>query len=451
MMFGFVLVASTRSQADDAPPPAQSRSWEAETLDVSFASPGVTRVEQEMSEQGPGWSHDKQLDIQFQQVGDALELKVPAVAGRPVRIVLMVSKSPVGGVVEIHLRQFRHVRNSHLTVRTSADRVSPPTPVDLGIRWPTGDSIPIRMILANSVSETEPLCTHFGLDSIIVEPYDQATERSIAEYLLDNHNFVSIERMNAPGPFGRATSITHLRNKSELPSDDWILTGVILSSRGNPEESLKKLSLSSSLRDLNIMPLVGAISAEAASDLAKIKTLSKLTLNGRFSDPELLKALSGHRSLSELSFYGKSLTDKEIEYLAKIPMLETLAFNADSLTDSGIQSLSKCSQLRFLLANDVTEQGVEKIASLSQLQTLSLTSRQSVSDQFLVPLERLPNLNQLFVHCAKMTDEGCLKLEKLKTLRSLSLTTAAVTPEAIERLKRQLPECRITSVVSNVR
>lgn len=93
-----------------------------------------------------------------------------------------------------------------------------------------------------------------------------------------------------------------------------------------------------------------------------------------------------------------------------------------------------------------TDADLACVARLRQVRWLSLLRSIDLTDAGLAVLAPLTNLETLQISEAEqLTDSGIAHLEKLTSLKilRLDLGRAAVTPQAIERLRRALPNCRI--------
>ncbi len=78
-------------------------------------------------------------------------------------------------------------------------------------------------------------------------------------------------------------------------------------------------------------------------------------------------------------------------------------------------------------------------------ESLVLNNFASVNDDTLAAIAHFENLGQLWLNGEiSITDAGLEKLAELKQLRDLSLADAPVTAAAVERLRRSLPDCKIT-------
>ena len=95
-------------------------------------------------------------------------------------------------------------------------------------------------------------------------------------------------------------------------------------------------------------------------------------------------------------------------------------------TDADLECLAGLTHLRRLelqRAIDMTDKGMERLGKLTKLKVLRIFDADRITNAGLRHLERLSNLTELV----------------------LDVTPGRVTREAVERLQRALPQCRITA------
>ena len=89
----------------------------------------------------------------------------------------------------------------------------------------------------------------------------------------------------------------------------------------------------------------------------------------------------------------------------------------------------------------VTDEGLVDLKGLTNLQKLTLTATK-ITDAGLVHLKGMTNLDYLDLLETKVTDTGLVHLKGLNKLVSL-LLPAQVTDAAVTELKKALPNCKI--------
>jgi hypothetical protein len=90
----------------------------------------------------------------------------------------------------------------------------------------------------------------------------------------------------------------------------------------------------------------------------------------------------------------------------------------------------------------ITDQGAQSLAGIPGLTHLNLDYTKT-GDEGLAHLRRLPALEELRLDSANITDAGAAHLAAMKQLRLLNLYHTLVGEAAYQRLRRELPACRI--------
>ena len=114
------------------------------------------------------------------------------------------------------------------------------------------------------------------------------------------------------------------------------------------------------------------------------------------------------------------------------------------VTDQDLVHLKQMSQLERLdlAITSVNDDGLVYLKDLSQLKALDLR-RTGVTDAGLEHLGALRNLEELYLSGTEVTDTGLGQLRSLTRLQQLELGDTAVTPEGIGRLKQSLPNLEV--------
>jgi hypothetical protein len=97
-----------------------------------------------------------------------------------------------------------------------------------------------------------------------------------------------------------------------------------------------------------------------------------------------------------------------------------------------------------LTATAVTSRGLAVLASAGRLRQLRL-GETAIGDEVMALLSALPSLESLNLYGTGVTDAGIDSLRSCSGLRDLYLWNTSVGPDAIERLRRHLPDCRVVA------
>lgn len=180
--------------------------------------------------------------------------------------------------------------------------------------------------------------------------------------------------------------------------------------------------------------------------------------------------LGGHRASDNKHVF---IPAGEFRYLLGLPALENANLvEIDGLTDESLAFIGKIDGLKTLNLGDaqVTNAGLKHLAGLKNLESLDLGWTQDVGDAGLQVVAKLPKLRILGLGGTKITDAGLPMLASIKSLRELKLPATAVTDRgfatleacrglekihlgkkskvttaAIDRLKKSLPACVVTT------
>jgi hypothetical protein len=85
---------------------------------------------------------------------------------------------------------------------------------------------------------------------------------------------------------------------------------------------------------------------------------------------------------------------------------------------------------------------IKNCVVLHRLKKLSIAGSK-ITDEGLVYLQRLPEVESLDLSYSRITDNGLKRLGELKQLQSLNLANAQVTDAGVAELQKALPNCKI--------
>lgn len=155
---------------------------------------------------------------------------------------------------------------------------------------------------------------------------------------------------------------------------------------------------------------------------------------------EDLKCLSGFPRLKQLALSRNQASDTGLFYIGQLKHLESLViWDAILVSDAGVAHLSNLGQLRFIhLSNSkITDDSLKTFAAMPSLEGLSLQENH-FTDRGLVYLSQMTQLKSLSVGLGDVkgiTDEGLVHLKGLKNLEDLDLQGAGVTTAGLEHLR----------------
>ena len=93
---------------------------------------------------------------------------------------------------------------------------------------------------------------------------------------------------------------------------------------------------------------------------------------------------------------------------------------------------------------DVTDDGLRPLATLTELESLSMHNGHKLTDNGLEHLKKLKRLRELSLfNCENISDAGLVHLQNLGALEKLNLRYTRATDRGVERLREHLPKCEI--------
>jgi len=192
----------------------------------------------------------------------------------------------------------------------------------------------------------------------------------------------------------------------------------------------------------------GAISADDAAAVSKIGRLEQIgrewcsALGAGPSSADLtrlLTALEGKSHLRRVRFEGgfeSGFGDAHLAKIATLPQLESLTIlGAGGLTQRGLAELRNCRNLKELELDDMrlTKEALNCLGDLKQLRRLSLQSG-LFDDADLKSLDRLDGLEELDLSGTNLDDGGARQLRTMPGLRRLSIDFTQVTKSGVIEL-----------------
>jgi hypothetical protein len=162
---------------------------------------------------------------------------------------------------------------------------------------------------------------------------------------------------------------------------------------------------------------------------------------------EMLQQFPG---LRELELFRTDITDRGIEHIEHCHELHNLTFYHNKcITAEAMRSVKKLRRLHtFYSAGTLnSEAGFAHLKELPRLRELlvhDFRPQSTITNDALKHIGEMKSLHLLSICSTSVTDEGLIPLEKLPELKELGLDNTKVTPAGVQRLRRALPNCEIT-------
>ena len=210
------------------------------------------------------------------------------------------------------------------------------------------------------------------------------------------------------------------------------------------------------------------VTDEAMETIGKLKSLKVLAI-------DFLKFAGGDRGLAKLSgltdmqelYLGNTLVnDRSIKVIAEqFPKLKKLRAAASQVSNQGIETIATIKDLEELDLSEnsqifddgmvhfagmsklkklnlwrvqITDEGIKHLSGLTNLEWLNLDNVAYLSDNGLEHLKDLTNLTFLHLGSTAITDQGLPNLHPLTSLKDLKVTRTGVTQEGVDALKKVL-------------
>jgi hypothetical protein len=242
---------------------------------------------------------------------------------------------------------------------------------------------------------------------------------------------------------GKASSLQEL---SFLSSPSWSAPGAgsqsfhfivdptVYDAESEAFRSLKRLTLKgqSDLEDKEFLYMIQANGLEQVS-LSTCISLSE----------SALAMLARHESLNDFgAFRVPGLTSGVLRLMFEKCKLESIYLSTiDGFDDEAASLLAArdaCRTLRLHACHSLTSQGIQAIASMTNLHLLDLLGTRAIDTDACAALGRMKSLVTLNLSETNVDDEGVVLLAKSKSLRALGLHGCNVSEAAIRKLLSQL-------------
>ena len=199
---------------------------------------------------------------------------------------------------------------------------------------------------------------------------------------------------------------------------------------------------------------------DAVRHLKPLANLEILSLYDCKMTGDGLEGLAGKQHLRKLYLHGagmKSGPQRDIlrgfQHLASCPSLEGINLEETSVDDAGLADIAKIKSLQSLSvgSDKITDDGLRHFAGHPNLRSLSYCGKGwgwmhlGVTEKCFVHLPNIPNLRSLSV-CCNITTEGLKSLKQIPKLESLRVDWPTMTQTELNELRKQLPNCRVTSI-----
>jgi internalin A len=216
------------------------------------------------------------------------------------------------------------------------------------------------------------------------------------------------------------------------------------------DQGLAYLKTATNLREVNLA-YAEKIGDPAHAVIKHWKNLRKLNLRGTVIADETAASAATLPDLEVLDIADTIVGDFGVEALTTAPKLKELSMGNIRMSEVGFQSLRQFTTLstldlsgrRHQSPSNISERGIEAIASLRQLRVLKLGHTKFPAKSFAL-LAKMPQIEQLGLEfCPEIDDEALQHLAAWKSLRRVDLYGTNVTAAGVAALREQRPDCQV--------
>jgi hypothetical protein len=199
------------------------------------------------------------------------------------------------------------------------------------------------------------------------------------------------------------------------------------------------------------------------------KKLKRLNLHGTKISDTTLEHISGITTLEQLNIGSAMITDVGLERLTSMPNLKELTMGGNKLGDAGLQALRQMPGLTYLDLNGrqgtdanvwaiaMSDKGLDAVLSLKEIRELrfgctflgvgvegnrfATVSAMSVTTRWLERMKSLSKLESLQLQgCSKVDDESLEVLATFPALRELDLKGTSVSEKGLAKFRAAKPK-----------
>lgn len=200
------------------------------------------------------------------------------------------------------------------------------------------------------------------------------------------------------------------------------------------------------LQALEVLYLSGTHVTDAGLvRIARLRKLQDLRLEYCNITSDGIASLSALPELTFLHLGGTQVDDVGAETLARYPRLRSIVLDQTTVSDRGLKALARLPlYLLRLDQTDVTAAGLAHLREHPTLEALCVSDT-VVGDEGARHMATVPNLTDLRIEHARLTEAGVEELAHCKRLRQLHISRNGLWPGVIARLNKALPNCRVVA------
>lgn len=190
----------------------------------------------------------------------------------------------------------------------------------------------------------------------------------------------------------------------------------------------------------------GNFSDAVVANISKLGNLRNLLVTETQVTDGSMRHLAELKRLERLQMWAvREVSDSGVQYLASLKHLQDVDLNFSKISDDSLRVLAQlpCLETLDVQGIQLTDEGLEHLADVRTLRKLWVNmpyqGDTSFTDLGISHLSKLDALEKLVITGSGITDVGLQQLGSLKQLKNLSVSSNAVTKEGISSLKKRLP------------
>jgi Leucine-rich repeat (LRR) protein len=188
------------------------------------------------------------------------------------------------------------------------------------------------------------------------------------------------------------------------------------------------------------------VSDQAISNINKMKDLQSLSIDGTTVTDDGLALLELPKA-GGLDLGKTAVTDKSLPHIgSSFKRLDWLSFNDTKVTDNGVAALVDLRSLKtlVLIHTPVSDKCLAVMKEFPRLRDLELAG-DNITDHGIAAISGISTLDVLDLRETKISDQCVDELAKMQSLKRLDVNSTALSAQAIDRLKKALPNCEVLS------
>jgi len=234
-----------------------------------------------------------------------------------------------------------------------------------------------------------------------------------------------------------------IESQDELPDKPFRVIGINLAARKFDNEDMANLRGLTHIQTLNLHRT--QTNAQGLAHVRDLKNLRELNLQFCKPTEDGFAMLKGLTNLRILNLSATEITNGALVHLKELKQLADLDLGfAKDVDDSGLIHLRGLTNLQAIGLGDTSVRDLPHINELKGLRYVGLKST-SVSAKGVQQLKDLPELIQLLITSAPLTDKDLMQFSEAKNLRVLYVEDTRVTAAGIAAFKKANPVVKVNS------